>query len=110
MTDNFHSSPSLFRELLRRGFGACGTARKNRRGIPRAIRDATLRRGEVASSIDDSILALKWKDKRDVIMLSTYHDSSMAKRSRAAERGVEVIQKPKVVDDYNQNMGGVDKS
>ena len=46
-------------------------------------------------------------------MLSTYHDSSMimkSRRSRAAERGVEYIQKPKVVDDYNQNMGGVDKS
>ena len=34
VTDNFYSSPSLFRELLRRRFGACGTARKNRRGLP----------------------------------------------------------------------------
>ena len=113
VTDNLYSSPSLFRELLRRGFGACGTARKNCRGLPRAICDATLHRGEIVSSVDDSILALKWKDKRDVIMLSNYHDSSMvtkSRRSRAAEQGVEEIQKPKVVDDYNQNMGGVDKS
>ena len=113
VTDNFYSSPSLFRELLGKGFAACGTSRKNRRGIPASMRDTTLRRGEVISSVDDSILALKWKDKRDVLMLSTYHNSSMvtkSRRSRAAEGGVEDIQKPQVVEDYNQNMGGVDKS
>ena len=76
VTDNFYSSPSLFCEL-RRGFGACGTARRNHKGLPPAIRDATLRRGEAVSSVDNSILTLKWKDKRDIIMLSTYHDSSM---------------------------------
>ena len=46
-------------------------------------------------------------------MLSTYHNSSMVtktRRSRGAVRGVEDIQKPQVVEDYNQNMGGVDKS
>ena len=113
VTDNFYSSPALFRDLVARGFGACGTARKDRKGIPLLVRNATLHRGEVASSVDDSILSLKWKDKRDVMMLSTYHTTSMVtktRRSRAAEGGVEDIQKPQVVEDYNQNMGGVDKS
>ena len=32
------------------------------------------------------------------------------RRSRAATEGVEVIQKPHVVEEYNQFMGGVDKS
>jgi hypothetical protein len=70
---------------------------RNHKGLPQAIRDAPLRHGEVVSSVDDSILTLKWKDKRDVIMLSTYHDSSMitkSRRLRAAERGVEDIEKP----------------
>ena len=65
------------------------------------------------SSKDDSILSLKWKDKRDVLMLSTYHDQSMvtkSRRSRRVDGGVEDIQKPKVVYDYNQHMDGVDKS
>ena len=113
VTDNFYSSPALFRDLVARGFGACGTARKDRKGIPLSVRNAALRRGEVASSVDDSVLSLKWKDKRDVMMLSTYHTTSMVtktRRSRAAEGGVEDIQKPQVVEDYNQNMGGVDKS
>ena len=46
-------------------------------------------------------------------MLSTYHDDGMVmknRRSRAAQGGVEDIQKPKVVEDYNKKMGGVDKS
>ena len=62
VTDNFYSSPSLIRELRRRGFGAFGNACRNRKGLPPAIRDAAPRRGEVVSSVDVSILTLKWKD------------------------------------------------
>ena len=113
VTDNFYSSPELFRALMDKGFGALGTARKDRRGIPPVIRNASLRRGEVRSSRDDGILALKWRDKRDVTMLSAYHNDSMvtkSRRSRAAVGGTEEIEKPRVVEDYNRNMGGVDKS
>ena len=65
------------------------------------------------SSKDDGILSLKWKDKREVLMLSTYHDQSMvtkSRRSRRVDGGIEDMQKPKVVDDYNQHMGRVEKS
>ena len=113
VTDNFYSSPGLFRDLVARGFGACGTVRRDRKGLPVEVTDTTLRKGAVTSSVDDSILTLKWKDKRDVLMLSTYHNSSMVtktRRSRGAVGGVEDIQKPQVVEDYNQNMGGVDKN
>ena len=46
-------------------------------------------------------------------MLSTYHDDSMvlkSRRSQAAEGGMEQIEKPKVVENYNQYMGCVDQS
>ena len=112
-TDNFYTSPSLFQDLAEKGFGACGTARRDRRGIPVCIRNVKLTRGQVRSRRDDGVLALKWRDKRDVLMLSTYHNSSMvvkSRRSRAAEGGVEDIEKPLVVEDYNQHMGGVDLS
>ena len=113
MMDNFYSSPSLFHDLISRGFHVCGTVCKDRKGLPEDVCTATLRKGEVISSVDDSVMALKWKDKRDVFMISTYHNSSTVtktRRSRAADGGVEDIQKPQVVEDYNQNMGGVDKS
>ena len=112
-TNNFYSSPALFRDLLTRGFGACGTAHKDRCGISPSPHTTTLQRGDVVSSKDDGILSLKWKDKRDVLMLSTYHDQSMVTKSWSSRRvdgGVEDIERPKVVDDYNQHMGGVDKS
>ena len=112
-TDNFYSSPALFPELTERGFGACGTARKDRRGIPTSIRHTGLKKGEIVSSVDDGVLSLKWRDKRDVTMLSTFHDAHMVektRRSKAVQGGVEEVQKPAVVEDYNQHMGGVDKS
>ena len=55
------------------------------------------------------MLALKWQDKRDVMMLSTFHDTHMTRRSRSAVGGVEEVQKPAVVEDYNQHMGGEDR-
>lgn len=111
--DNYYSSPALFQDLVTMGFGACGTVRRDRKGLPLVVTNAILQKGAVTSSVDDSILTLKWKDKRDVLMLSTYHNTSMVtktRRTRAAVGGVENIEKPQVVEDYNQNMGGVDKS
>ena len=112
-TDNFYSSPALFKALTDHGFGGCGTARKDQKDIPCSIGTANLQKGEVFSTREDGVLALKWRDKRDVLMLSTYHDDSLvekSRRSRKAEGGFESIKKPRVVEEYNQFMGGVDKS
>ena len=32
--DNYYTSPALFLEMAQNGFGACGTARVNRQGMP----------------------------------------------------------------------------
>ena len=78
------------------------------------VRETRLKRGEVVSTkTDDGLAVLKCHDKRDVTMLSTYHGDEMVtkrRRSRAAEGGIEEIQKPRIVEDYNQHMGGVDQS
>ena len=111
-TDNFYTSQSVFQDLAEKGFGACGTAQRDRRGIPLSIRNMKLTRRQVRSSRDDGVLALKWRDNGDAQMLSTCHNSSMVvkSRSRAAEGGVEDIEKPVVVEDYDQHIGGVDLS
>ena len=110
-TDNFYSSPALFRDLLEEGFEACGTLRSNRKGIPDDVKTAQLRKGETQFSKDDYFLFMKWRDKRDVLMMSTFHDDTFIekhRRTRLSTDGVEVIKKPAVVEEYNQNMGGVD--
>ena len=112
-TDNFYSSPALFRELLQAGFGAVGTVRKDRRGIPAAVRSTVLQRGGVVSVRDDSVLCLKWKDKRDVMLLSTYHDDRMmtkSRRSRATRGSVEDDSETCSCRRVQPIHGGVDKS
>ena len=111
--DNYYTAPALFTELRDLGFGACGTVRVNRRGLPPEIK-MTLAKGDMTSmQVDESMMALKWMDKRPVSMLSTIHDNSMTtkvRRTRRAVGGQEEIRKPVVVEQYNQFMGGVDRS
>jgi len=51
-------------------------------------------------------MIMKWKDKRNVVLVSTFHDDSM--EDVTSRQGV--IQKPSVVFDDNKNMGGVDRN
>ena len=111
--DNFYSSPDLFVDLRRLGFGACGTARINRQGLPKRIKSPSpISKGEVRSVTKKGLLCLKWMDKRAVTMISTIHDNTMVpiqRRSRFAG-GREVISKPQCIVEYNRHMGGVDLS
>ncbi|CAG5000263.1 unnamed protein product [Parnassius apollo] len=59
---------------------------------------------ENEDGMDDGIL--KWKDKRDVMMLSTKHSDKM---STIAKKGKQIT-KPKVILDYNKSKGSVDMS
>ena len=46
-------------------------------------------------------------------MLSTFHDEQMIEKTRKRKNiggGTETIKKPRVVEDYNQHMNGVDRS
>ena len=66
----------------------------------------------MASSVGNSVAAIKWQDKREVLMLSTCCGSEMMNTccSRSANGGVEKVDKPQILEDYNLSMGGVDKS
>ncbi|XP_035676498.1 piggyBac transposable element-derived protein 4-like [Branchiostoma floridae] len=55
------------------------------------------------------ILALKYKDRRDVKMLSTAHSAKFVNTGKR-NREREEIQKPECVHEYNQYMGAVDCS
>ncbi|XP_022837335.1 piggyBac transposable element-derived protein 4-like [Spodoptera litura] len=106
-TDNWYTSITLARQLLQREMHLVGTVRKNRKGLPKEVIDAKLKRGEYkAAESNDGITCLKWKDKRDVYVLSTKHTDRFV---NIQQRG-KTIRKPKIIVDYNMAKGAVDLS
>ena len=109
--DNLYTSPTLFAILS--ASGACGTLRTNRKGVPHSIKTSKLSKGDVVTaSTEGDMLFLKWKDKREVSLLTTIHDDSSVlkeRHSRLVSGGTEEISKPYAIDQYNKFMGGVDQ-
>ncbi|KAK6177150.1 hypothetical protein SNE40_015310 [Patella caerulea] len=107
--DNFFTSLDLVRDLKDADTYYCGTVRKNRKGLPKSIDEPRLAPGEsVKMATDRDIIFCRWKDKRDVYLVSSNNDGSDTEKPRTRHRQDEMIQIPTMVVDYNKNMGGVD--
>ena len=106
-TDNFYTSPGLAEFLHFRDTGSVGTVRPNRRGMPSLPK---LSRGQTVRKERGPVLALRWRDKRDITMLSTTHPGRMVNTGKLDPVTREEIVKPDVVIDYTKNMRLVDKS
>ena len=111
--DNFYTSPALFADLHCHGFGACGTVRTDRRGLPPCMKQKKMRKGEKKClQVDQHTTAIQWNDKRVVSMLTTIHSDDVVavqRRSRLAPSGREEVEKPLAISEYNKYMGGVDR-
>lgn len=105
--DNFYSSVSLAKYLIQKNTHVVGTLRSNRKGNPTEVVKKKLTRGESIWKRNGSITVGKWRDKRDVLVLSTCHKFDMTTVKN--RKGVE-HQKPNVVADYNANMSGIDRA
>jgi len=106
-TDNFYTSPELVDILVQRKTDVYGTVRPNRRDMPKSMPKTKLQRGDVAAWQRGKVIALKWKDKKDVHLLSTVHDAST---TIVRVRGDKEVSKPVAVVAYNHTMGGVDRA
>jgi hypothetical protein len=102
--DNWFSRPDLYRKLCSRQTDAMGTLRQNRKGVTDEIRKTQLKKENVAV-YKDKLMISKWKDKKDICLMSTTYDEKLV---QTRVRGQDV-KKPKVVDDHNSMMGGVDE-
>jgi len=80
--------------------------RANRKEFPDFVKRARLKKGKTVAAFRKKQMILQWKDKRDVVLVSIFHDDSM--ENVTTRQGV--IQKPSVVLDYDKNMGGVDRN
>ncbi|XP_068110989.1 piggyBac transposable element-derived protein 4-like [Hyperolius riggenbachi] len=102
--DNFYTSVPLFKFLFSVQTPACGTVRANRKGLPPQVVSKKLKKGETCSQRSNELLALKFKDNRDVLVLTTIHsEATTTVRSRREHRV-----KPVAIVDYNKFMGAVD--
>lgn len=80
---------------------------KNRNGMSRM--EENLKIGEICYRSTNNLLAMKWRDKKDVWMLSTVHIARLIETEKRNYRTGLKKNKPSCVVDYNSNMGAVDK-
>lgn len=107
-TDNFYNSPKLTRDLLGRGMTNTGTLQAKRKDVPPEFSHGTrLRSGELIQRWTyDGICAFIWKDKRDVIFISSEFGPEMVE----IQGSRRVLNIPKAISEYNKNMGGIDRA
>ncbi len=109
VTDNWYSSIPLSKFLLKKKTNFCGTIRKNRKGLPEVTKEK-MTRGQIMGSMDSNgIRIFKYKDKKDVFMISTFHSNNIEQLSKKNRSG-DIISKPSVIVDYNRIKGGIDLS
>ena len=107
VTDNFYTSLELANILLDKQTHLLGTLRSNRRGNPKDVISKKLKVGElIAKENARGICVIKWKDKRDVLMLSTKHNAATVE----IQRRNATIRKPVAIVDYNTGKSSIDVS
>jgi hypothetical protein len=105
--DRRYSSPTLFEDLLSKGFYPVGTVMSNRRNLPKVFK-AKLQVGQVITRRKAQLMALKWRDRRDVLMLSSVSRNEMVATGTAHQSRHQRV-KPAAVIDYNNHKAGVDR-
>ncbi|EYC26340.1 hypothetical protein Y032_0010g1099 [Ancylostoma ceylanicum] len=99
-TNNWYTSLLLAERIIPRRTHLIGTVNGNRKGLPMRVTERKLKKEEsVAQQNKSGITVLKWRDKRDILMLSTTHDAA-----------IDENRKPQIVEDYNQAKLYVDTS
>uniref|UniRef100_A0A8C4NJI7 PiggyBac transposable element-derived protein domain-containing protein n=1 Tax=Eptatretus burgeri TaxID=7764 RepID=A0A8C4NJI7_EPTBU len=103
--DRYFSSPHLLEDLENRcGTYGCSTVSLHRTGLPLAARTSSLQaRGDVEFFQKRNLVLTLWRDRRLVSMLSTNIDPRVDIGGNGTTRPLSVLQ-------YNQFMGGVDRS
>ena len=96
--------------LLQNKTDSVGTLPRDRKHLPKAVTDKNLKlkvgERKVRYQSETGIMCTRWKDKKDVFTMSTCVEDGILQVRRAGQpKDI-----PKVIDTYNKNMGGVDRS
>jgi Transposase IS4 len=129
--DNYFSNIPLFKYMRDNGIGACGTVRTNSAKFPKELKvgkTLSLDWNTLCGKVIDNVLATLWIDNGPVTMLTTIHKIGgdewkiirNRRRPRETSSNSNTVRQvfgnaprkelaiPKVIDDYNHYMGGVD--
>jgi hypothetical protein len=107
--DNFFSSSDLFDDLTKQKINCCGAVQHKIKGMPLDMLppNKRLKRGDIQSRTRDDLMAMVWKDKHDVYVLTNMHSPPATEGNFCDNYGNAL--KPQIVQDYNQHMGYIDK-
>ena len=75
--------------------------------LPKSVSNEKLGKGQFKLKRDENILVVCYQDKKQNFLLLTMHIADIV---NARKRSHGDVQKPKVIHDYNQKLGGVDKN
>ncbi|XP_046386123.1 piggyBac transposable element-derived protein 4-like [Ischnura elegans] len=104
--DNYYNSVQLSRELLGKEIYCTGTLRVNRAGNPKEIVSQKIKKGEIVKQWShDGICVLKWRDKRDVLVITSEYGSQLLEVPN--RKGILKL-KPEAIVMYNKFMRGID--
>ncbi|CAH1998921.1 unnamed protein product [Acanthoscelides obtectus] len=107
ITDSWYTSLELTEKMLDSNTHLVGTIRKTRKGLPKEVINAKLKKGEIISLENQAGITISnWRDKRNMYILSTEHGNDMQEVSRNRQTKM----KPKVVLDYNKGKAAVNLS
>ncbi|XP_050303772.1 piggyBac transposable element-derived protein 4-like [Anthonomus grandis grandis] len=103
--DNYYNSVALARQLLEKNTYCTGTLQVGRKETPEDVSKAKLKPGESIHRYGGNVCVGKWKDKREVLYISTEHENTLEEvLSRFGTNNI----KPAPIVQYNKYMSGID--
>lgn len=119
-TDSFYTTQHLATDLLQKKTYLIGAVKRTSSAMPQCLKDIELfekvsSRGDFRWHREGDFVYVQWRDCKTVTIISPIHKGSsigQCQRTVNERSGYKkkVISQPLIVQDYNTNMGGVDKS
>ena len=115
-TDNYYTSPRLYKALYEKGYNWCGTVRTHTKDFPSDLvitKNMKVSREYIDYRSNGPLLAVAWYDRRNVYFLSTMHraelDVNVTVKRKNPDGTRADVTCPPLLPDYQQYMRGVDR-
>lgn len=105
--DRFFTSVTLLQSI---NYAAVGTCIASRRNIPK-LSEKLDRSQSQFKCTDNGLLFAKWRDTKDVLVLSNCHTNTVTSVCKKNKQGEKVeVDCPEMIAFYREKMGGVDRA